>query len=297
MSISSYTLKMNLRGTIGLIRRPDLEIKRQSKLQAFAFGVGLLVALCDFDGNPAHATDIDSSVVITIDSFSFPPILHMSENGEFSGTMGETVKMLCETGGITCEFAIAPLKRVYQNVRSGEVDAMVTINVGQLTECCMPSDWAAPWTAGFFSSQSQRAIPEKPEDLIGEELIVVAGMRSPYLFAENLDQMAEDELLTLYKPRNILSAVRMWLKGRAPLMWGGEDFEWYINKINPMAEYTFEPIIELPVVIWVNKSKPEVLDILNQAFKKLTQQKLLDENNLIIPRLMQQRYQDAPSPQ
>ena len=88
----------------------------------------------------------------------------------------------------------------------------------------------------------------------------------------------------------------MFLKDRAPLMWGGEDFEWYINKMNPEADYFFKPVIELPVVVWVNKNKPDVLNVLNQAFRKLTKQKLLDTNNLIIPQLMQQRYQDAPFP-
>lgn len=253
----------------------------------------LAVFVVLFFTNSAFAAGGHSPLVITIDSFSFPPILHESESGEFSGTMGETVKMLCETGGVSCVFEIVPLKRAYKRVERGEVDAFVTIDIQQLNACCTPSDWSSPWTAGFFSSKGRDSIPKEPNELRGKELIVVGGMKSPYLFAKDLDQMAEDELIGLHKSRDIISAVHMFLKGRAPLLWGGEDFKWYIDKLDPEAEYDFVPVIEIPVVVWVRKDRPEILKMFNEAFAKVKQQKLLDDNNLLSPALMGQRYQDA----
>lgn len=247
-------------------------------------------------GAPVIATEANSPIVLTIDSFAFPPILHLSENGEFSGTMGETVKMLCETGGIVCKFEVVPLKRAYKHIRSGDVDAVVTIDVQQLNDCCTPSTWSSPWTAGFFSSKGKGVIPKAPPDLEGKELIVVAGMKSPYLFAEDLDEMAAEKHVRLFKPRDIMSAVQMFLKDRAPLMWGGDDFKWYIDKLDPEADYIFEPVVELPVVVWVRKDKPDVLKTLNEAFAKLKAQNLLNANKLLKPELMDQRYQEAAFP-
>jgi len=262
-----------------------------------AFFSALLFSLSFLASAPSFAVDSTSPQVVTIDSFSFPPLLHENENGEFSGTMGETVKMICKAGEMLCNFSVVPLKRAYFRINEGQSDALITIDVGQLKECCIPSDWSSPWTAGFFSSTGIDAIPEVPEELQGKSLIVVQGMKSPYLFAEKMDKMAEDKLLLLYKAPHILSSVRMFLAGRAPLLWGGEDFKWYIKKIDAEAKFDFMPMIELPVVIWVNKNKPEVIRRFNQAFIKLKELKILDKNFLLQPQLLDELYLDAPLPQ
>lgn len=241
--------------------------------------------------------EADETLVVRIDSMSFPPILHASESGEFSGTMGETVKLLCETAGMVCEFEVVPLSRAYYNLRNGMSDALVTINVGQLNDCCVASDWASPWTAGFFSSDGKALIPQEPDGLIGKSLIVVHGMKSPYLFAENLDEMAENGQVAMSKATNILSSVRMFLSGRAPLLWGGEDFEWYIGQLDANAVYDFEAKIELPVVVWISNERPDIAEGFNSAFQELASSGQLNDRMLLQPSLMNKRYQEAPMPE
>lgn len=208
--------------------------------------------------------------------------------------MWETVKMLCETADLNCNFEIVALKRAYHRIRSGDVDALVTINIGQLKDCCLASDWSSPWSAGFFSTTAKENIPDSQEDLQGKTLIVVNGMKSPYLFAKDLDTMSDESRLTLYKAPHILSAVKMFLKNRAPLLWGGDDFKWYIHKIKATAEYSFKPFVTIPVVVWVRKDKPEILELFNQAFAKLKETSKLEDKNLLSPALMKERYVDAP---
>jgi hypothetical protein len=245
---------------------------------------------------PAHtyAAGSDKRPTVNFVSFSFPPILHATENEEFSGTMGETVKMLCEAGKLSCNFNVIPLKRAYVQLKEGIADALITINIGQLNDCCIPSDWASPWTAGFFSSQGIRGIPTSQKELVGKSLIVVTGMKSPYFFAKDLDKMDTEQQLTLYKAPNILSSVKMFLKKRSPLLWGGEEFEWYIRKLDKSAKFVFIPYFEKPVVVWVRKDKPEILNVLNQAFVELQNQKILNDKNLLVAPIMRQKYVDAP---
>ena len=81
---------------------------------------------------------------------------------------------------------------------------------------------------------------------------------------------------------------------RAPLLWGGEDFKWYIHKIDPQSKYDFKPFVKIPVVVWIRKDKPEILERFNMAFEKLKDANVLDEKNLIEPSLMQEKYSDAP---
>ncbi len=266
---------------------------RFAEIRGIVFAV-LLVAILIPVSSPAFATDPPKPLTATIASFSFPPILHTGVTGEFSGTMGETVKMLCQDAELTCDFMVTPLKRAYAQLRDGTVDALITINVNQLNDCCIPSDWSSPWTAGFFSSDGISAIPESREGLFGKALIVVNGMKSPYLFAKDLDKLHAERRLTLHKAPHILSSVKMFLVNRAPLLWGGEDFKWYIRKLDADARYDFKPFVKLPVVVWVRKDKPKILSLINEAFPRLRESKILGDKNLLNPTLMEQRYIDAP---
>lgn len=252
---------------------------------AAAIALGATGAVMAADGAPLKATVL---------SMAFPPILHATQAGGFSGTMGETVKALCESGGLDCDFEIVPLSRAYTMLREGEADALITINVQQLNACCTPSDWQSPWTAGFFSNRGEAAIPAGPADLDGRSLIVVLGMKSPYEFAGDLDARAGDGRLTLYRAPHILSSVKMFLADRADLLWGGEDFKWYIEKLSPGFGYTFKPLVKKDVVVWVRKDRPEVLSRLNQGLIKLQARQALGSDNLLAPGLMQGRYVDAP---
>ncbi len=268
------------------------------KAIVFVLCLLLFVALIFMAAAPHAIADQDHTKegrkTVRIVSFSFPPILHYSEEGEFSGTMGETVKMLCEASELDCGFDVVPLKRAYDQLKSGTADALITINVGQLKDCCIPSEWSSPWTAGFFSSNGEGAIPTSEEELIGKKIITVIGMKSPYAFAKNLDQMSADDLVSVLKAPRILSAVKMFLSGRAPLLWGGEDFKWYIGKLDSDAQYVFKPLFKKPVVVWVRKDKPEILRRLNHAFSDLRKNGSLGDGNLLNPSLMKKHYVDAP---
>lgn len=246
-----------------------------------------------FAALPAVKAAESTALKVTILSMAFPPILHATPTGAFSGTMGESVKALCENGGLDCDFEIVPLSRAYTMLREGSADALITINVQQLNGCCTPSDWQSPWTAGFFSNRGQATIPQAPAELDGRSLIVVLGMKSPYQFATDLDAMADKGRLTLYRAPHILSSVKMFLADRADLLWGGEDFKWYIEKLSPGFHYAFKPLVQKNVVVWVRKDRPEVLSRLNWGLIKLQSQHALAPNNLLVPAIMHTRYVDA----
>lgn len=251
----------------------------------------LIIILCFIP--PVYGDESDSISEVRIASFSFPPLLHGTASGVFSGTMGETVKALCKAGQLNCQFSVLPLKRAYQDIKRGRVDALITINAGQLDECCIASEWSSPWSAGLFALDSS-AIPESQDELIGKSLIIVGSMKSPYIFAKDLDALSTSGKLKLIKAPNIETSVKMFIHKRASLLWGGEDFKWYFGKINANVAYRFKPLFTKPVVVWVRKDKPKVLEMLNLALKQLENSGSLDSNHLLSPNLMKQRYIDAP---
>ena len=241
-----------------------------------------------------HVENVDPLKPVTILSFEFPPLLHTARSGEFSGTMGETVKMLCEEAGLICRFRVVPLKRAYQELRNDRGDALVTIDLGQFNKCCLASKWAAPWSAGWFSMPEHKRIPANQEELEGEAVIVVQGMKSPYSFAPKLDEMAKRQKLSMFKATDIATSVGMFIHGRAPLLWGGEDFRWYFRKIDPQAKFVYTPRMTIPVVIWMRKERSKALERLNRAYQLMIEKRMIGENGLLEPSLMGERYQDAP---
>ncbi len=236
----------------------------------------------------------DSDRSLKIASFPIPPLLHESVNGTFSGTMGETVKVLCEEAKINCTFQIVPLKRAYRYLEQNHVDSLITLNAGQFNDCCIPSQWMSPWAAGFFANKSLDPIPQTPTDTLGHSLIVVNGMRSPYLFIPELEKWAKEKKVKLSVAKDIYSATRMFANERAGLLWGSDDFNWYFDKIGTSAKTNFLPLIVKPVVVWVRKEKQPLLAELNKAYRSLIDQNKLDRKNLLIPELMRRRYIDAP---
>ncbi len=241
------------------------------------------------------ASEEDSKPDLVIGSFPFPPLLHSTESGDFSGTMGETVKYLCAEAGLRCSFRVAPLARVYKEIRNGKVDALITLDLGQFNDCCQLSLWHSPWSAGLFSSLPVGETPSVPNALLGHSLIVVNGMRSPYSFYPRLKQWAADKKVSLSVARDIPTSIKMFTRGRAPLLWGGEDFSWYIDKIEKDAHYSYHPLLTKNVAIWVRKDKRDLTAKLDRAFVSLLRRDELNEQNLLKESLMKQRYIDAPA--
>lgn len=228
---------------------------------------------------------------LIIASFLFPPLLHSAQGKSFSGTMGETVKYICKYAKISCEFEIVPLKRAYVELTRGHADALITLDLGQFKDCCSTSTWYAPWSAGLFAANSNN-IPEKAEQIYGKGLIVVNGMRSPYSFLPNLDALAENGTIKLHKALEISSAVLMFQQRRADLLWGGEDFKWYLKKLTPNKEYHYKPLMRKNVVLWTQNYKQETLRRFNEASIELMEQNIIGPDGLLIPEIMSIYYKE-----
>jgi len=214
--------------------------------------------------------------------------------GEFSGTMGETVKEICKRAEINCEFNIVPLKRAYELLKNKKTDGLITIKVGQFNECCIASKWASPWAAGFFSHQPIETIPQRPNEVIGRDLIIVNGMRSPFVFMPNLEKWKKDKKINFFNAPDINIATKMFNAGRAELLWGSEDFNWYFSKQEDSQKRNFLPLIVKPVVIWLRKENQHLMEPLNQAFYEMLNDGTLNRKHLLINEMMSQRYIDAP---
>lgn len=230
---------------------------------------------------------------LKIASFPLPPILHMGLNGQFSGTMGETVKMLCEEANINCTFEIVPLKRAYQYLTSGKADALITLNLNQFNECCMPSQWTSPWSAGFFTRLDTETPPKQASDVLNKSLIIVNGMRSPYSFMPDLDLWDKEKRIHLFRALDVQTSVRMFNVKRADLLWGSDDFIWYFQKLKSPKTWEFHALTTNSVVLWVRNEKKEILDKLNISFTKLRAKNMLSEKNLLNDDVMKLRYSDA----
>ncbi len=229
---------------------------------------------------------------LIIGSFSFPPLLHLAEDGSFSGQLGETVKHICMKAALACEFKVVPLKRAYNELVQGSVDALVTLDLDQFNECCLESTWRSPWSAGLFSNDLSMTLPETKDQILGKSLIVVNGMRSPYSFLPDMDNLASEGRLRVYKAKDIPSSVRMFHRKRAPLMWGGEDFKWHLKKIAPLMKYQYKALFKKDVVLWVRREKEGLLSLYNNAHDQLLKQGVIAENGTLVPAVMRKTYKE-----
>lgn len=254
----------------------------------------LLICLV-FLGLPLHAqADDRTDDSLTIASFPFPPLFHTAHDQSFSGTMGETVKKICELGQVKCNFIILPPKRTYQYLEQGKVDALATIDLNQFKKCCVKSDWNSPWSAGFFLNERHFDAPDSEDDLLGSSLIIVKGMKSPFSFMPNLAKHENLQQIKVIRANSIWGAAKMLTLGRAPYMWGGEDFSWYLDKISPDHPYSFIGKKHYSVVVWARQEKAHLLRKLNAGFKRAQEQGLLSPKNLLNDELMKKLYIDAP---
>jgi hypothetical protein len=201
--------------------------------------------------------------------------------------------LICEETDFECEFKVVPLKRAYADLKTGRVDALITLDLGQFKECCVASAWRAPWSAGLFSTLGED-VQLNAKAMIGKSLIVVNGMRSPYRFLPNLDDLSHTKQLKVFTANDIKSSVNMFIRGRSTLLWGGEDFKWYINKIAPNFEYHYKSFFKKDVVLWAHTGKLEFISAFNKAHLRLVEAKALEKKSgLLIPYLMESRYKDA----
>lgn len=249
--------------------------------------IGLICLLC-LNGFAAKAETVKFA------TFDYPPLFHTSKSERPSGTVVETVTYMCEQAGLNCQIEILPFKRAYQKLENKLVDGLITIKVDQFEECCTSVDWETPWSAGFFSHTTIQNTPKHPNEVLGERLIVVAGMRSPYEFMPDLDQWHQEEKIKIFQANNVFIATRMFLNKRANFLWGSEDFYWYFNKQETRQTFNFLPLIIRPVTVWIRKEKDQLRQKLNRIFHDVDTQAVLNPRQLLKEDLMRQRYEDAP---
>jgi len=234
------------------------------------------------------------SKTVKLAAFEYPPLFHSTKDGGFSGTIGETVAYICEKAQITCQIEAFPYKRAYQKLFSKQVDGLITIDVKTFQDCCVQSDWQTPWVAGFFSEKPLHQIPALPDQVWGKTLITVAGMKSPYEFMPELTQWVKDKKVGLFSANNIFTATRMFINKRADLLWGSEEFRWYLKKQHAQNRFNFRPLLTYSTVIWIHKDSPDILAKLNASYALLQKNGALNKNNLLNAELMKARYVDAP---
>lgn len=235
----------------------------------------------------AAKTKIDFAV------YEYPPLYHTSVEGQFSGTLGETIKQLCSKGGVECRTQMYPIVRAYDMVISGQADISISGMHPRFDECCTATDWSYPWSAGLFSLTNSD-IPKTESEMEGHSLIVVRGWRSQYRFMPNFDQLVADGKLRVNYTNSNYSAIQMLSRGRGDLLWGSIDFLWYLEKLGLTDQVQYHERLQIPIVLWVNKRSPQVLAALNSGFAQLKAEQSLDEQNLLRAELMEKVYQDAP---
>lgn len=253
----------------------------------------LIISLIIFPFFSAQAENGTIKPTIRLAAYEYPPLYHTSIGGEFSGTIGETIKKMSEVGGSTLQTTMFPLARSYELVNKGLLDATLSGVHPKFDQCCKASQWSYPWSAGLFAKSSQTKIPTTEEEMIGHSVIIVKGWRSPYRFMPNLDKLIAEKKIKVFYPLSNFSAIKMLENGRADFLWGAVDFLWYLRKMDLIKNFSYHERLKIPIVMWVNKSKPSVLDSLDSGYKILKQQKMLDEQNLLIPDLMKKNYKEA----
>lgn len=225
--------------------------------------------------------------------YEYPPLYHTAESGRFSGTLGETILQICQLQQLDCLPTMMPIARAYEQVIAGESDMTISATHPRFADCCSATDWSYPWSAGFFS-RSAEGVPGSEEEMKGRSMVVVRGWRSHYRFLPNFDQMVADNEIRVFYANSNYSAIQMLKSGRAELLWGSVDYLWYLDELNLSDQFHYAERLQIPIVLWVNKQRPELLEKLNQGFEQLKQTGQLDKQNLLRPDLLHPLYEDAP---
>ena len=256
--------------------------------------LGPFVAAREEDVDKKGSVDSEETVEpisVEIAVFEYPPLYHTSVSGNFSGVIGETVKEICRESLLDCKFRMRPVSRAYLELENNIAQALITVKFDRFKNCCIESDWNYPWRSGLFSKQPVKEIPTNLAELTGKSLILVQGWQSPYSYFQTLAEAENDRLLTIYRANSSSASLQMLKKNRAHYLWGGEEFFWYMQKLD-MKNVNFLPLLEIPMVLWFSKQEEEISKRFNAGFRRLLSKGLLDEKNSLIKGLMIERYED-----
>lgn len=231
---------------------------------------------------------------LNLATLSYPPLMHTTPDGSYSGTVGETLRMMCTIADITCHVDLVPFKRAYVEMENGRIDGILTLKFKTFEDCCLSSQWFTPWRAGFFSSLPDHMIPKTADDLRGKSLIIVNGMRSPTLFIPDLEEWEKNGTLQLYRTPSIATAAKMLGSDRADLLWGSEEYYWYFDKLGTRIRWHFTPVVSEPIVIWLRKDKAALMQRLDHAYQQMQDKNMLNDAGVLNDDLMKDLYVEAP---
>ena len=228
--------------------------------------------------------------------FEYPPLYHTSTEDEFSGIIGETVKQICLEAELDCHFRMRPVSRAYQEIERGIAQALITVQFDRFNKCCIKSDWSYPWRSGLFSKHPVDQIPTSLAELTGQSLILIEGWQSPYSFFKQLPEAESDGQLTVHRANTTASSLLMLQNDRANFLWGGEEFFLHMELMK-MEPLNFIPLLKIPMVVWFSDQEPELRRRFNMGFRRLQAKALLNNKNVLIKSLMDERYQAPLLPQ
>ncbi|THB69220.1 MAG: hypothetical protein D6B28_11780 [Gammaproteobacteria bacterium] len=216
------------------------------------FTVLLLFAISSFY---AHQNCYANEVLnINVSTFDFPPMFYKTPSGKLSGNIGETINEILKTANIEYNLSIFPVARSYMNADRGKFDILITAHHDRFLKSSTASSWGHPWTAGIFSKLPLSEIPNNEQELIGKEIIIINDWQSPYKIYKHLDSLIASKKITVLRPNSINSAIRMFDIGRAPLLWGSDNFYWNFNLLGiDYQSLNYKPLVTTPIVLWVAK--------------------------------------------
>lgn len=227
----------------------------------------------------------EAPIEVHVGTFELPPLYHSSASGELTGTLGETIKELFKAGNISYKLSMWPVKRAYRNIEIGKSEILITGRHDRFKTSATSSDWFSPLTSGVFSKKDLCEIPQNEQDFIGTELIIIRDWQSPYKVIKSLDNYIADKKIEVYWANSVPSAIHMLDVGRAPFLWGSENFKWTIKNLNlDEKSFYFKELMVTPMVLWVSKQSKnhdEIIRRLNEAFKKLKNSGMLNDKNLL----------------
>ena len=204
------------------------------------------------------------------------------------------MKYICSEAKIQCNVKVVPFKRAYIMLDNNLVDGIITISAKRFSQDCIASEWKSPWAAGFFTHLPTNQTPKTANEVLGHDLIVVAGMQSPFAFMPDLNQWHKEKKINVFHAHDARDATLMFTQKRAPLLWGSIDFEWYFKRADYQEPLNFIPLLESPIVLWVKKNKQDILAKFNEAYHKVEARKELNDDGILKADILSQYYIDAP---
>ncbi len=270
-----------------------MQYKRAITLFLVLYCIGYAGWAAEASSEPTEI-DREYQLVVNFAVFDYPPLYHATENGGFSGILGETFKALCNRANLDCHFHMLPVSRAYKSLLVGHNQVLISGKHPKFEKCCTATQWSYPWTSGIFSKRPLAEIPTHREELIGKSLIVLRGWIAPYVFEPSLDAMASGKQVTLYKAASNYSAIRMLQSDRAQFLYGATEFRWYFDKMGLNEVINFQQIRTMPLVLWVSTERVDILRRLDYAFRALKEEGILSERNVLTPEILSTRYVDAP---